>query len=129
MTIKDISAVPAECIEYDKESPVCDELGEVTGTVTVKVRPDYVWEITIGKKKRHIRQGNNPFIYESDDEELDRTPAATLCKVCLKTGQHKYAGDSPRSVCNVPKYLLEAWVDAGILKRPRDEVEVKQPAG
>ena len=116
MTIKDISAVPAECIEYDKESPVCDELGEVTGFVTVKVRPDYAWQVTIGKKEQYVRQGINPFTYESDDEKLDRTPAATLCKVGLKDGAVKYAGESPRSVCNVPKYLLDAWIAAGLLK-------------
>ena len=127
--ILSVADVPDALKEYTEDRAVFDELGKVTGFVTVKVRPDYVFLVTIGKKKQYIRQGINPFTYESDDEELDRTPAATLCKVCLKTGQPKYAGDSPRSVCNVPKYLLEAWVDAGILKRPLDEVEVKQPAG
>ena len=119
MTIKDISAVPAECIEYDKESPVCDELGEVTGFVTVKVRPDYVFQVTIGKKKQYIRQGINPFTYESDDGELDRTPAATLCKVGLRDGAVKYAGETPRSICHVPQYLLDAWVEAGLLRLPK----------
>jgi hypothetical protein len=38
-----------------------------------------------------------------------------------------YAGESPRSICNVPRYLLERWDEAGILK-PKLKLE-KQLVG
>ena len=114
--ILSVADVPDALKEYTEDRAVFDELGKVTGFVTVKVRPDYVFQVTIGKAKQYIRQGINPFTYESDDEKLDRTPVATLCKVGLKDGAVKYAGESPRSICNVPKYLLDAWIAAGLLK-------------
>lgn len=118
----DISKVPVLCVEADIERPKVDLDGEPDGTEMVRVKWDYVWIITVGRRQYHIRQDINPFSYEASSEEelaaLNTEKAGELTKVDVRgnPGAVRYAGTTPRSICAVPKYLLDRWNDAGVLR-------------
>lgn len=112
-----VGDAPAEVKEYVVDRAVLDAEGVVIGTEPVVVKPDYMWKITVGKVAYYMAQKHNPWEYQAEDtKDLDVTPHAELAKVSMD-GKARYAGDSPTSICRIPKYLFDRWNDAHLLTR------------